>query len=64
LQVLAILIHNVVGYTLGDWAGRLLKFTEKDCRTISLEVGMQNGGLALLMGGLATIGLARLFLAL
>jgi bile acid:Na+ symporter, BASS family len=62
LLVLAVLIHNVVGYTLGYWSGRLLKFTEKDCRTISLEVGMQNGGLAsglaLLMGGLATIGLA------
>ncbi len=62
LLVLAVLIHNVVGYTLGYWSGRLLKFSEKDCRTISLEVGMQNAGLAsglaLLMGGLATIGLA------
>ncbi|HMC87098.1 MAG TPA: bile acid:sodium symporter family protein [Chitinophagaceae bacterium] len=62
LLVLAVLIHNVVGYALGYWSGRLLKFSEKDCRTISLEVGMQNAGLAsglaLLMGGLATIGLA------
>ncbi|MEP7280018.1 MAG: bile acid:sodium symporter family protein [Bacteroidota bacterium] len=62
LLVLAVFIHNVVGYLLGYWSGRLLKFSEKDCRTISLEVGMQNGGLAsglaLLMGGLATIGLA------
>ena len=39
-----------------------LGFKEKDCRAISLEVGMQNAGLAsglaLMMGGLATIGLA------
>lgn len=62
LLVLAVLIHNLAGYTLGYWISRLLGIKEKDCRTISLEVGMQNGGLAsglaLLMGGMATIGLA------
>lgn len=62
LLVLAIFIHNISGYTLGYWFSRLLGFKEKDCRTISLEVGMQNSGLAsglaLLMGGMATIGLA------
>lgn len=62
LLIVAVFIHNVSGYTLGYWLGRLMGFAEKDCRTISLEVGMQNGGLAsglaLLMGGLATIGLA------
>jgi bile acid:Na+ symporter, BASS family len=62
LLVLATLMHNVAGYFLGYWAGRLLRFSEKDCRTISLEVGMQNAGLAsglaLTMGKLATVGLA------
>jgi bile acid:Na+ symporter, BASS family len=62
LLVLATLMHNVAGYFLGYWAGRLLKFSERDCRTISLEVGMQNAGLAsglaLTMGKIATIGLA------
>lgn len=62
LLILAVLIHNVAGYTFGYWFSRLLGFKEKDCRTISLEVGMQNAGLAsglaLLMGGIATIGLA------
>jgi BASS family bile acid:Na+ symporter len=62
LLVLAVLIHNVAGYTLGYWFSRLLGFKERDCRTISLEVGMQNSGLAsglaILMGGVATIGLA------
>lgn len=62
LLIVAVFIHNIAGYTLGYWLGRLMRFEEKDCRTISLEVGMQNGGLAsglaLLLGGLATIGLA------
>ncbi|HZY40016.1 MAG TPA: bile acid:sodium symporter family protein [Mucilaginibacter sp.] len=62
LLILAEFIQNVSGYTLGYWISRLLGFKEKDCRTISLEVGMQNSGLAsdlaLTMGGLATIGLA------
>lgn len=62
LLVLAVLIHNLAGYLLGYWSGRLLKFPERDCRTIALEVGMQNAGLAsglaLTMGKLATAGLA------
>jgi len=62
LLIVAVLIHNTAGYTIGYWLSRLLGFKEKDCRTISLEVGMQNAGLAsglaLLMGGIATIGLA------
>jgi len=55
-------IQNVTGYTLGYWSARLFKLSEKDCRTVSLEVGMQNSGLAsglaLTMGKLATVGLA------
>lgn len=62
LLVVATFIHNVAGFFLGYWSGRLLKFSEKDCRTIALEVGMQNAGLAsglaLTMGKLATAGLA------
>ena len=57
-----VLIHNLFGYTLGYWTGRLFKMPEKDCRTIAIEVGMQNGGLASgiakEMGKIATIGLA------
>ena len=62
LLIVATLIHNLSGYFLGYWSGRLLKFHERDCRTIALEVGMQNAGLAsglaLAMGKLATAGLA------
>lgn len=62
LLIVATFIHNLSGYFLGYWSGRLLKFHERDCRTIALEVGMQNAGLAsglaLAMGKLATAGLA------
>ena len=62
LLIIATFIHNVMGFFLGYWSGRLLKFPEKDCRTIALEVGMQNAGLAsglaLTMGRMATAGLA------
>lgn len=62
LLIIAVFIHNMGGFFLGYWSARLLKFPEKDCRTISLEVGMQNGGLAsglaLTMGKMSTVGLA------
>jgi BASS family bile acid:Na+ symporter len=62
LLIVATFIHNLAGFSLGYWSGRLMKFSERDCRTIALEVGMQNAGLAsglaLTMGKLATVGLA------
>jgi len=62
LLIVATFIHNVSGFFLGYRSGRILKFPERDCRTIALEVGMQNAGLAsglaLTMGKMATVGLA------
>ncbi len=62
LLILACFIHNVAGYFLGYWASRMFRMPEVDCRTIALEVGLQNGGLgsglALAMGKLSTVGLA------
>ncbi len=62
LLILACLLHNTAGYFLGYWICKLARMDEKSCRTIALEVGMQNGGLAsgiaLQMGKVATIGLA------
>ncbi len=62
LLVLAAILHNGLGYIFGYWGGRLFKMDEKSCRTIALEVGMQNGGmasgLAAAMGKIATVGLA------
>lgn len=57
-----VMIHNLSGYLIGYWSGRMFKMNERDCRTIAIEVGMQNGGLASgiakEMGKIATIGLA------
>jgi bile acid:Na+ symporter, BASS family len=62
LLIVATILHNVLGYFMGYWSARLLHFHERDCRTIALEVGMQNAGLAsglaLAMGKLSTAGLA------
>jgi BASS family bile acid:Na+ symporter len=62
ILMLLVLVHNVFGYLLGYWYARLLKLTEQDARTIALEVGMQNGGLASgianSLGKIATMGLA------
>jgi BASS family bile acid:Na+ symporter len=62
LLILACLLHNTAGYLLGYWICKLARMDERSCRTIALEVGMQNGGLAsgiaLQMGKMATIGLA------
>jgi len=62
LLILATLIHNLVGYFLGYTACKLSGMDERSCRTIALEVGLQNGGLAsglaVEMGKEATVGLA------
>lgn len=47
LLILAVVIlHNVLGYTLGYCVGKALKLDTTKCRAISIEVGMQNSGLA------------------
>ncbi len=62
LLLLLVFIHNSIGYLLGYWYARLLRLSEQDARTIALEVGMQNGGLASgianSLGKIATMGLA------
>ena len=62
LLVLACLIHNLAGYFFGYAGCRLVRLDEKSCRTIALEVGLQNSGLAsgiaFEMGKVATVGLA------
>lgn len=59
---LCVLIHNLTGFTLGYWAARIFGMDEQSCRTVAIEVGLQNGGLAsgiaVQMGKVATVGLA------
>ena len=42
----AVVLHNGLGYFLGYVAGRVTRQSERACRTIAIEVGMQNSGLA------------------
>jgi bile acid:Na+ symporter, BASS family len=62
MLIVVVLIHNIGGYLLGYTSAKLLKMSEQDCRTVALEVGMQNGGLASglanQLGKIATLGLA------
>lgn len=43
---IAIFCHNALGYVLGFTIGKLLKMGKAKNRTIAIEVGMQNAGLA------------------
>ena len=43
--------HNTLGYCLGWLAGKLAGFNTAKKRTISIEVGMQNAGLATVLAG-------------
>ncbi len=43
----ASILHNVSGYVLGYLGARLFHLNTIDCRTVAIEVGMQNGGMAI-----------------
>lgn len=42
----AVTLHNLFGLGVGYWIPKLLNYEEKICRTVSIEVGMQNSGLS------------------
>lgn len=46
LVILAVILHNGFGYLAGFWCARGLGARTITARTISIEVGMQNSGLA------------------
>ena len=50
LIIVAAVAHNTFGYLSGYWltrfAGRILPLGESEARTVAIEVGMQNGGMA------------------
>lgn len=58
---LAAVIHNGMGFLLGYWGSRLFKMNKRDSRTVAIEVGLQNGGMAAgiayELGRAATMGL-------
>ena len=58
--VVVVVLHNLCGLSLGYLIGRMLSLSEPKKRAISIEVGMQNSGLA---SSLATIHFAAYPLA-
>ena len=44
--ILVAVLHNACGYLFGYFGARVSGFEERACRTIAIEVGMQNGGMA------------------
>ena len=60
LIIAVVMLHNVCGYAFGYLAGRLLGLSKAQRRTLSIEVGMQNSGLAT---SLATVHFATMPLA-
>ncbi len=63
LVVLVVLVHNAVAFGIGNVAGRLARLEERDLRAVTIEVGLQNSALALVLifdffdglGGMAII---------
>jgi bile acid:Na+ symporter, BASS family len=41
----AVVLHNLLGLLLGYWIPKALGLPERLCRTLAIEVGMQNSGL-------------------
>lgn len=46
LVVLIVMLHNLLGLGIGYLVGRLLRLQQPKCVALSIEVGMQNSGLA------------------
>jgi BASS family bile acid:Na+ symporter len=44
--LIAVMLHNSAGLFMGYFTSRLLGFSPTECRTLAIEVGMQNSGLA------------------
>ena len=60
LVIAVVMLHNLLGYALGYLTGRALRLSKAQMRTLSIEVGMQNSGLAT---SLATVHFAAMPLA-
>ncbi|MBN2477314.1 MAG: bile acid:sodium symporter family protein [Pirellulales bacterium] len=44
--IAASILHNFIGYVLGYWSAKAARLSETSCRTVAIEVGLQNGGMA------------------
>jgi BASS family bile acid:Na+ symporter len=53
-----VVLHNVLGYVLGFLLGTILKLPSAKRKALSIEIGMQNSGLATSLAGTAFPDLA------
>ena len=53
-----VILHNLLGYTCGFGLGKLLKLNVAKTKALSVEIGMQNSGLATSLAGTAFSDLA------
>ena len=53
-----VILHNVLGYACGFGIGKLLKLDASKTKALSIEIGMQNSGLATALAGTAFPSLA------
>jgi len=61
--VFAVFLHNTLAFSLGNVAGRFARLNQRDLRAVTIEVGLQNSALALILifnffdglGGMALI---------
>ena len=44
--IAAVMLHNALGLIFGYFIPKMLKYDKRTCRTICIEVGMQNSGLS------------------
>jgi BASS family bile acid:Na+ symporter len=57
LLLLAVILHNLIGYSLGYWISRGCGLDKNSARTVALEVGIHNGAMATALAShLSSIG--------
>lgn len=49
LVLFLVIFHNIYAFVIGYVTAKSFKLNKKDCKTISMETGIQNGGLGLLL---------------
>ena len=49
LIIFIVFLHNALALNIGYWSAKLLKLSEYDSRAVSIEVGIQNSALGLVL---------------
>jgi len=49
IVIFAVFVHNALALNIGYWSGKIARLDERDCRAVSIEVGIQNSALGLVL---------------